>query len=215
MILAGLSVPIILILINKKMSIRKVKDHYKLTIKVLITVILLISLQSALYNYATFQVNKRWGWFTHTQFFADNFAALQWIDRNISSDDLILNDASFISQYVISLSPKKVVYHRWVAASHLNPELNKQAKELFKIWEKPDDVSLVKSLLRKYGVVYLFSTSEPYYWRDFTIFGGPAKVSILKKPLSPKEYAEIFDQYDFLEPVFVKNSVRIYRVAFK
>jgi uncharacterized membrane protein len=132
--------------------------------------------------------------------FENDFAALEWLHLNAEPSALILNDGSWTSMYILSMSMKNITffpYNVWVY-----PE---RAKELWQIWQEPADRIHIAELLRKYNVSYIFSTSEKGY------FDSHEKV-YKDKLFSPSRYARTFDRYIFLEPVFSSKNTRIYKV---
>jgi uncharacterized membrane protein len=142
-----------------------------------------------------------WSWFTRMPTFKDDFAALEWINKNINNTDLILNDGSHISNYLLGLSIKNLTHHPWAQFVHA-----KRFKDLQKIWQNPKDEKYILETLKKYNVRYILLTSEWGYQLYGENFGYYAK------PYSAEEYARIFDQYPFLQVVFKSGSTRVYKV---
>ena len=136
----------------------------------------------------------------------EDFEALKWLDSNVSVQDLILNDATFTSEFILSMSVKNMTYsyRSWIVSRD-------RSVELFDVWTKPFDRVLVSTLLRDYNVSYLFSTSEQHQ-----LIWGPKCLSYeyVNKSYSPQQYAVILDNYSFLRIVYEKGSSRIYKVDF-
>lgn len=132
--------------------------------------------------------------------FENDFAALEWLHLNAEPYALILNDGSWTSMYILSMSMKNITFFPY--NEFIYPE---RAKELWLVWQEPANRIHVAELLRKYNVSYIFSTSENGY------FDSHEKV-YKDKPFSPFRYARIFDRYTFLEPVFSLKETRIYKV---
>jgi len=132
--------------------------------------------------------------------FENDFAALEWLNVNVNSSTLILNDGSWTSMYILSMSMKNITFFPYNVWTH--PE---RAKELWQIWQEPANITHVAELLRKYHASYIFSTSENGY---FDSYEKVYKVKLF----SPSTYASIFDRYTFLEPVFSSKETRIYKV---
>jgi hypothetical protein len=164
-------------------------------------VIGIIILGPCFYGHLSFTYANTLAWnVTKSPSFQDDFAALKWLNANAEPSALILNDGSWTSMYILSMSMKNITffpYNVWV-----NPE---RAKELWQIWQKPTNITHVAELLKKYNVSYIFSTSENGY------FDSLRKV-YKNKLFSPSIYAWIFDRYTFLEPVFSSKNTRIYKV---
>jgi hypothetical protein len=223
-ILSVLSWPLILITIydnypffhiEKNIHLSLFNRHLRLkfgNVIQMVTALVLISLFApSLYGYVSFEQTIRWGGFTHSQHFSDDFSALEWIDKNVSCDALILNDGSFISRYILSLSVKNLTHH--VLTESMFP---KRARDLFMIWQNPRDMSYIIETLRIYNVSYIFSTSEEGYLISLqleqALNEGRYQSGYFPKIYTPKKYAKIFDQYPFLKIVFKSGFTRIYRV---
>jgi hypothetical protein len=164
-------------------------------------VIGIIILGPCFYGHLSFTYANTLAWnVTKSPSFQDDFAALKWLNANAEPSALILNDGSWTSMYILSMSMKNITffpYNVWV-----NPE---RAKELWQIWQKPTNKTNVAELLKKYNVSYVFSTSENGY------FDSLRKV-YKNKLFSPSIYAWIFDRDSFLEPVFSSKNTRVYKV---
>lgn len=180
----------------------KVPDRIRLA-KLLLLLFVLLLTEPSITQYVNFDVTHRWGWFYyHTS--QDDFAALDWINRNVSPTELILNDGSRISRYQSSLSLKKLVYSR--LSYQLHPQ---RAADLSEIWLDPANTTNVANQLARYNVSYLLSTSE---W-GCSFLANTDSSSYGKKPYSPEVYAEIFDSYPFLTDVFRSGPTRVYKVG--
>jgi len=133
--------------------------------------------------------------------FDNDFLALEYINKHISSHDLILTDFSYTSKYMYSLSFKNLTI--------FNPNFRRSdLQEMWQVWENPYNSSNIIKILRKYEIKYILLTSEWGFNSWFLPGGGGYK----GLPFPPSKYAEIFDSYAFLEPVFKKGSTRIYKV---
>jgi uncharacterized membrane protein len=161
----------------------------------------IIILGPSFYGHLSFRYANTLAWnVIKSANFEDDFAALKWLDVNANSTALILNDGSWTSMYILSMSMKNITffpYNVWV-----NPE---KAKELWQVWQDPTDVVNAFELLRKYNVRYVFFTSEKGY------FDSHEKV-YKNKPYSCIEYAIIFNRYFFMKTVFSSGATRIYEV---
>lgn len=138
----------------------------------------------------------------------DDYIAAMWIDQNIPVEDLILNDLSWASLYLLSFSIKNVVYS--VVPGHF-----KRAKECKVIWEQPDNPmheQILISLIEKYGIKYIYVTAELGYF-DWWEIGGDDTYKLKTK--KPSVYAVIFDKYSFLTPVFQSGDSKIYKITFE
>jgi len=167
---------------------------------------LLALLLPSLLSYATFETTQKRGWFTHNSWFPESMAALEWIHNNVSPTDLILNDGSFTSRFATSLSPKNLVYSRLAMKSYLS---RSRAESLLEIWSEPTNIVKVASLLKKWNVSYVLSTSE------LGVSSDPQISSIFyeAKPFQPETYANLFDTYPFLTVVFSQGWTRVYKVG--
>jgi hypothetical protein len=179
---------------------KRMNKSYKM-VKLVAVVIILGMFAPSLSRYFSLKQLEAWGWFSHQAGFTNDFAALEWINKNIKETDLILNDASHISNYLWGLSIKNLTGHPWmqfVYAQRFNDLLN--------VWKNPRDMEYILEVLKKYNVQYIFSTSE---W-GYQLYGE--RHGYYPKPYSPQDYARIFDNYPFLKPVFKAGSTRVYKV---
>jgi hypothetical protein len=133
--------------------------------------------------------------------FTSDFEALEWIDRNIPPEDLILNDFSFSSFYLLSFSYRNVTTFY---QSH-----SKATIDSFQVWRKPEDSNFLRLMIEKYDVKYIFVTSEPRFF-DY-LYKGPAEYTV--KFYTPSEYIDIFDSYPFLTPIFRQGESVIYKIS--
>lgn len=169
--------------------------------KIMIVIIVSSIFIPSLYGYLSLQQLKSWSWFSKMPSFEDDFAALEWIDKNVEPYDLILNDASYASMYLWSLSIKNITHHLWTRQVY-----EERFNDAQKVWENPRDIEYIISVFRKYNVRYVLSTSE---W-GYQMYGKPFWYK--HKPYTPENYAKIFDNYNFLELVFKSGLTRVYKV---
>jgi hypothetical protein len=153
----------------------------------------------SLASHASLSLSSGYSWYTIAPAFADDFKALEWINNNVNSSKLILNDFSWSSLFLMSLSIKNVsmnyVYRGF-----------ERAEELQTIWLNPDNETLVHSLVEKYNVSYILVTSA----RQFYDYLGDSTYK--SKPYLPSQYFMIFCTYGFLEPVFVSGGSAVFKV---
>ncbi len=138
----------------------------------------------------------------------DDYLAAVWIDQNIPTEDLILNDLSWASLYLLSFSIKNVVFS-------VVPGNFPRAKECRVIWDQPDHPSheqILISLIEKYRIKYLWVTAEWGYF-DWWEIGGDDEYK--RKRKGPSIYIEIFDKYPFLTPVFQSENSKIYKITYE
>jgi len=140
--------------------------------------------------------------------YPEDYLAAMWINQNIPAEDLILNDLSWASLYLLSFSIKNVVFS-------VIPGNFLRIKECRVIWDQPDypmhDQILI-SLIEKYEIKYLWVTAEKGYF-DWWELGGDDLYKQKKKNSSV--YIEIFDQYPFLTSVFQSGNSKIYKITFE
>ena len=221
-----LSWPLILITLHdiglfssslKKIHISLFNRHFNLkfgkTTQIVTALFLILLFLPSLYGYISFEQTALRGGFAHTSYFSDDFEALEWIDKNVSCDALILNDCSFTSRYLLSLSVKNLTFHALIES-----RFPKRARDLFMIWQNPRNTLYIIKMLRAYNVSYIFSTSEEGYLitselERALLNDGEYHTGYFPKPYTPEKYAKIFDQYPFLKIVFASNSTRVYKVT--
>jgi hypothetical protein len=188
---------VIITILGRKTVIRS----HEVILKVVAVVIMVSVFAPSLSGYFSVRQLEAWSWFSHQPWFANDFAALEWINKNVKGTDLIFNDASHASNYLWGLSIKNLTGHPWTQLVY-----SKRFNDLQRVWQNPRDLEYIIEVLKKYNVRYIFSTSEWGYQLYGSHFG------YYPKPYSPEEYAEIFDHYPFLETVFKAGSTRVYKV---
>lgn len=129
--------------------------------------------------------------------FEDDFKALEFINEHIPSSDLILNDISPTSVWVNSFSIKNLTFYKKV-----NRPVE-EYKELKMAWESPNNALLLRRLIEKYRIKFIFVTSDMYTY-DWPGWGGTPV------PKTKSNYTSIFDNYSFLNPVFKSGNTRVY-----
>jgi hypothetical protein len=153
----------------------------------------------SLSSHASLQLANGYAWYTNTATFQDDFKALEWIQGNVKSGELILNDFSWSGLYLLSLSIKNVSMNYLYGGYE-------RSQELENIWLHPGNATLVYSLLKKYNVSYILVTSA----RQFYDYLGDS--TYRSKPYLPSVYVVAFYSYDFLEPVFRSGSSAVFKV---
>jgi hypothetical protein len=145
-------------------------------------------------------------WFVNQKSFESDFEALEWINANIPSQDLILNDLSYSSFYLRSLSIKNIGIH------YHNIFMNdSDILDFIEIWKNPEDAVYLKRIIETYGMKYIFVTSESRFF-DF-IKSKKDIIEYTQKFSTPAEYITIFNTYQFLTPIFRKGESVIYRIS--
>lgn len=189
---------VIIIVIKRKITIK----FHEVMLKGAIAIIVISIFAPSLSGYFSFEKLQEWSWFSCQPWFMNDLAALEWINKNIGSTDLILNDASYISNYLWSLSIKNLTSHPWSQCVY-----KERFNVLQKVWQNPRDIQYIIEILKKYNISYIFSTSEWGYLLSGEHHGYYAK------SYTPEQYAKIFDHYFFLKPVFTSGSTRVYKVS--
>jgi len=182
------------------------KDFNQINLSKIVVVALIISLVFApsLFSNFSFEQAKKYSWLTRHGF-ANDYDVLLWIHENIQPDELILNDYSYTSRYLLSFSVKNVT-----AKYHFNSEYERnRAIEAQGFWRDPTNITLFLRLVEKYNISYVLLTSEWGYHNWVGISGDNKYVS---KPFTPSEYKRILDNHPYLELMFEKGVASVYRV---
>ena len=135
----------------------------------------------------------------------DDYLAAMWIDQNIPAEDLILNDLSWASLYLLSFSVKNVVFNLLGYVE--------RTKDCIVIWEQPEHPmheQILINRIEKYEIRYLWVTAELGYFDWWFLGGDDGYKAKTKRPLV---YGEIFDKYHFLTPVFQSGDSKIYKIT--
>jgi len=134
----------------------------------------------------------------------DDYDALVWIDQNVPVGDLILNDRSFIGLYVPSFNLKNVIFlHESGWPSKIMDRMN----ECGRIFDEPNNYSLIHTLISKWKIKYIFVGSENGY---FDYWNMPQKFKW--RPYDAPEILRCFDQNPDLKPLFRRERTGVYSV---
>lgn len=169
-----------------------------------LTFIVLVStmLYPSLYRHFTLYEATAHAWYSRSPSFPYDYNASVWISQNVSPDELILNDMSWSGFYLPSYTFKKVIFHYFPHP----PEWN----EARLIWLHADNETLVKDILKKLGIKWIFVTSE-WNYLDAWMYGGSGKY--MGKPFNPATYIKIFDSYTFLKKMYQCGNSAVYKVS--
>jgi len=167
-------------------------------------IILLVFTPSLFSNFAFEQANK-YSWLMRNGF-ANDYDVLLWVHENIKPDELILDDFSFTSWYLLSFSVKNVTSVRWWGSDFKR----ERAIETLNFLKDPTNTSQLLSLISKYDIKYVLVTSERahYVWKGI---GGDDRY--VAKPFKPAEYKSIFGNYPFLKLMYKHGDAGIYKVS--
>lgn len=179
----------------------------------ILLILFIVTYSNQFCNVFSFHYAQRLAWHQRWPCFKPDFEVMVWISENIPSEDTILNDLSFTSLFLNSLSIKDVVFtydfHLLpVRQSGLNTTL--RAIECKQVWFNPTNVTLIKHLIQKYKIRYIWVAAEEGYF-DYWTLGGDNQYKL--KSYSPSSYAHIFNRYPFLSPVFEWGTSKVYKVA--
>jgi hypothetical protein len=186
---------------------RKINLHY--LINLLIITLFISQFIPPLSSHFSFMQarNQNADWFTNQKEFINDFEALKWIYRNVSPEDLILNDLAYSSFYLLSFSTKNVSIMYEASKITLSEEL----QDFSQVWRNPRNYTYLKTIIENYDVKYVFVTSELRFY-DF-IMSKNNVVEYTHKFYTPAEYIIIFNSYPFLTPIFRKGESVIYRIS--
>lgn len=144
------------------------------------------------------------GWFpSKFSNFDSDFGALEWINKNVNADDLILNDNSYISCYIQSLSLKNLAFscgYRGDFAKIYEPQ---------SVWNPQylSNQDEFMEMLLTQRVKYMFVSEE------WGFYGGKSESDYREKLIPSAKSIEILDKYPFLEKVYEKGKSAIYEVV--
>jgi hypothetical protein len=145
-----------------------------------------------------FYVPSTWGRPT-----GDDLQVLTWISQNIPPQKLILNDRSFVGLYLPSLTPKKIVN-----TFPLPDEARQKAYDANRIFDYPSDYNLTRSIINKWGISYIYVSSDRTY-RD------PFDSTWRLRSLSNEDYLLIFCNNPFLAEIYRKGQSAVFEVLRK
>ena len=169
--------------------------------KILCLFLLLIFIAPSVSEHFTFASARRYAGYSRSPYFPYDHKVSTWISENVPPDERILNDLSLSGFYLPSYTYKTVIFHHFP-----HPPEYDEAKQ---VWLHPDNESLVRLILRKLNIKWVFVTSSDYYF-DTWLYGGDQNYK--KKPFRPADYGHFFDSYQFLQIAFGEGNTRIYKV---
>ncbi|MEM1510536.1 MAG: hypothetical protein QW096_11790 [Thermofilaceae archaeon] len=145
---------------------------------------------------------NNYSWYTRLHSFTYDYNISIWVSQNIPSDELILNDMSFSGLYIPSYTYKNIVFHYFRPP----PEYIKARL----IWFYPENASLVMGIIKELKIKWIVVTAERSYL-DLWTYGGSSGYK--EKPLEPRQYISIFDNYPFLEKMYEYGDSAVYKVS--
>jgi len=201
---------------NISIIIKTTRGNLKLKISIAIIILLalnapllVVSLPKVVHDMYDIVFEKKvYGWFpTRWSWFKHDYELLLWIKNNIPSDEIILNDYSWSSQWILSTSYKRVIfYYYWFKSEDERNNLLK----IYQVWFDPLNETLVLKTISSNNIKYIVITSEPGYWSWGWFFGGRSHYKL--KPYTPEEYIEIFSNYSFLKLIYRNGNSAVFRV---
>ncbi|MFW9877336.1 MAG: hypothetical protein ACFFG0_29965, partial [Candidatus Thorarchaeota archaeon] len=150
---------------NKKLQLIK---KYQGKIDSVIFILILISTLLTLSPYISYSEKIQARGLTE-----DEYKVIKWIEENVESDDLILNDPSFSGLFLTSFSYRNVVFFRQLSIYESddgdinNTMYAKRIHESIKIFRYPYDFNDTKAILVKYNISYIFVSSYNIYYNYF------------------------------------------------
>lgn len=171
----------------------------------IITIITFAIFMPNLVSHFTFEQAEHYSWHPRSKYFRNDYNVLLWIHENVKPDELILNDYSYTSQFLLSFSLKNVT-----CSYHLNsPYEVDRAIDAQKFWEDPANSTLFLYLTKKYDIKYVLLTSEGRY-DDWVGIGGDNVYK--EKPFKVEQYKIILDDHPFLKLLFESGQNGVYKV---
>ena len=108
-------------------------SYAKIKLGIMATAILVLCVCSpSLFMYANGSIEQH-AWFPQSPSFTDDFNSMRWLDANVPTQALILNDLSYASLYLPSLR----VFNLSFAPISANGQTGNSRVELFSVWQNP------------------------------------------------------------------------------
>jgi hypothetical protein len=194
-------------LVNLQNRIELTGRLKKIRIRTLVSFCAIVILLSAFAPTILFSVNNvshnqlGWNWFVESEPASTyDFKAMEWINANVSSKDLILNIPSWSALYLDSFSIKNMTNY------YLNSNYERAVASMT-LWQNPTNSTFLKAFITEYNVKYIFVTSE-YGYYNWSGFGGDQTYVSRQY-----DYGVIFDNFTFLNCVFKEGDTRVYSVG--
>lgn len=178
------------------------QKYFKILIlKLSVIVLVLAMVYPSLYQHFSLSTATYCAWYSRSSSFPYDYNASAWISQNIPPDELILNDMSYSGLYLPSYTFKNIIFHYFIHP----PEYD----EARLIWLHADNETLVRNILKKLNIKWIYTTSE-WGYLDLWMYGGSGKY--VGKPFNPAKYIEIFDNYSFLKKRYQCGNSAVYEV---
>lgn len=186
-----------------RLRFKSIKFNFLCKIIAVCSIIFILFSSSLIYTF-NFTGAKNYSWLMRHGF-ENDYDVLYWAHENISSNELIINDYSFTSRFLLSFSLKNIT-----STYHLKSDFEiNRAKDVQVFWSNPRNTSYLLELIDKYDPLYVLVTSERGY-HNLPIIGGDGKYH--QKPFTPATYKSIFQEIPFLELVFENGDAGIYKI---
>ncbi len=201
-----------------KIEINYPKRPLKVFSTAMIYILLLYPLIPALNSHFSWSLSSNYEYNVYDLSYPYDSEAARWMALNISPQDLVLNDLSSMSLFLPSYSVNNIVFSYYTLGQYAdlyqyiypyNEANTLRAIECKAIWMDPTNFTLLNHLIVKYGISYIFSTSDRRYFDSFQTGGDD---SYKDKPFNELIYAKIFDKCPFLKVRFADYATRVYEV---
>ena len=181
------------------------KKFKLLLIKIKPVPLLLIALVFMCTIFVDINIVRRLTWYKPS---INDIKALEWINENVNNNELILNDASFISLFLQGYSIKNLSFWMWT----WNARFDQTCEMLNETFENTDLLNFYQALLR-YNVSYVFLSSEKMYlWRLVPLSELPQTSKPWKYSVKDWLIIDFLDDLPFLKKVFAEGGTKIYQV---
>jgi len=162
-----------------------------------------VSMTPTIWGFATGSEQSKAAYWTRSGEFQNDLAGGYYIRDHAGYEELILNYETASDWGLPSLGIRNLVFLR-----PLDNASKTRAFEFESFWSHPDNVSLVKGLLLKYGIQLIYLSSPDRIVRmivDNTTF--------IPRPVSSVICHSYFSTYSFLYEVFHKGNCSIFEVV--
>lgn len=167
--------------------------------------IILFVFTPSLFSHFTFEPAYRYSWLNRHGL-KNDYNVLLWIHESIQSNELIMNDYSYTSQYLPSFSIKNLTSKILLNSDN---ELSR-AIAVQDFWKDPTDLDHFVELVENYSISYILVTSERGY-SNWEGIGGDNKYT--SKPYSASEYKKVLSDNPLVELLFEKGDAAVYSVS--
>ncbi len=161
----------------------------------------------------TLEEAVRLGHFPTSASFRSDKELMLWLNENVASNEVILNECTFTSFFLRGFSMKNVT-----CGINLSQGMILSLQQLVRpFWDQPSENLFIK-IMQVYHVRYVFQDSEREFWTLYSAWkpgvGQYAPYEYRNKPHDVSYYRSFFLELPYVKLVLTKGDGTVYRVDY-